>query len=400
MDADPRFASNQGTGEGLRVVGERVSTAVESWQDRDQLRAELRACLLSGTASKRVLSVTGHRGIGKSATVAKVLSEFEQVDPTRGPLEDLDAFVYLSPRTGVGSLTLAGVFESLTEVLPGPSAVQLRAKWDRARAAFPSLWDALKALRCVVVLDNLDDVQNPETGVLMDADVVAFIESACRTPYPQRIVCTSQLPLGLPSELIGSVREFPIDEGLDGAYAVALLRSVDAAKSSLDGVSDDELEQATRRLGGLPKGLELLANELQSDPHAATDLLDSDDTLDGLMADLISKALAGLDQAGRWVVDLLALAEVPASGTEVPGLLADALEPDVARTSLRALIRCRLVGFDAPSRRVRLHPLEADWASRELIKRDPARQVELDSRLANWYSVNAPPRTPGARSPT
>lgn len=51
---------------GLRVVGERVSVLVESrWQDRDELRAELRACLVSGTESKRILNGTDTVASGK-----------------------------------------------------------------------------------------------------------------------------------------------------------------------------------------------------------------------------------------------------------------------------------------------------------------------------------------------
>ena len=117
--ATPAPALGAPEDDGLRVVGERISAGVEAWQDRDELRAELRAHLVSDRGSKRILNVTGRRGIGKSATVAKVLSEFEQDTSSRSPLEDLDALVYLSPRTGTGSLTLAGVFESITRLLPG-----------------------------------------------------------------------------------------------------------------------------------------------------------------------------------------------------------------------------------------------------------------------------------------
>jgi Cdc6-like AAA superfamily ATPase len=101
-----------------RFVGEHVSTATEHWQDRDQLRADLRAALLEHERARRILSVTGRRGIGKSATVGKVIAEFERADPSRSPLEDLDGIVSLSTRTGVGSLTLARIFEELTRLLP------------------------------------------------------------------------------------------------------------------------------------------------------------------------------------------------------------------------------------------------------------------------------------------
>jgi tetratricopeptide (TPR) repeat protein len=381
----------QGGADGHRVVGERVSVGVESWQDRDQLRAELRACLLSGQASKRILSVTGRRGIGKSATVAKVVSEFERPDPTRSPFDDLDALVYLSTRTGEPK-SLATVFESLTRLLPDPLATRLRAEWDGAHAAaFPSLWEALKGRRCVVVLDNLDDVQDPDTGEVLNTDLLTFIESACRTPFPPRLLCTSQRALGLPPELLAQVREFAIEDGLDGAHAIALLRSLVNEDVSLEQFSDDELERATQRLGGLPRGIELLAHLLKQDPMALADLLESDSTLDGLMAELVSRAFFGLDDAGRWVVELLALAEVPLPDRELPGLLAGVVDPDAARSSLRGLVRGREVGFDAASRRVRLHPLDADWVWRELIKGDPAKQVELDRRLAHWYADRSTP---------
>ena len=130
VQATPAPAPGAPKDDGRRVEGERISIGIENWQDRDELRAELRAHLVSDRGSKRILNVTGRRGIGKSATVAKVLSEFEQDAPSRSPLEDLDALVYLSPRTGAGSLTLAGVFESITRLLPGPTATALRGEWD------------------------------------------------------------------------------------------------------------------------------------------------------------------------------------------------------------------------------------------------------------------------------
>jgi tetratricopeptide (TPR) repeat protein len=378
---------------GLRVVGERVSVLVESrWQDRDELRAELRACLLSGTESERILNVTGHRGVGKSATVAKVVSEFERPDLARSPLDDLDALVYLSTRTGDKLASLASIFESLTQLLPEPLATRLTADWDRSHAAaFPLLWDALKARRCVVILDNLDDLQNPDTGELLDPELLTFIESVCRTPYPPRLVCTSQRALALPAELLAQVREFPIDAGLDGVHAIALLRSLVSKKVSLDQYSDDVLERATQRLSGLPHGVELLAQLLAKQPMTLPDLLESDATLDELIAELVSQAFVGLDDAGRWVVELLAMAEVPLPDREIPGLLDGVVQTDLARSSLRALVGSRAVAWDAPSRRVRLHPVDADWVRHDLGKHDPSKQVGLDRRLADWYAQQRTP---------
>jgi tetratricopeptide (TPR) repeat protein len=370
---------------GERQVGERISAGVEAWQDRDELRAELRAHLVD-SRSRRIVNVTGRRGIGKSATVAKVMSEFEQAAPSRSPLDDIDALVYLSPRTEGGTITLAGVFETVTRLLPGPVAHRLRKEWDTARAgALPALWEALKDRRCVVVLDNLDDLQDPD-GRVRDPELVTFFESVCRTPYRQHLLCTSQRSLVLPSDLGVHIFERRMKTGLDGTHAVALLRSNVAAELSLDRYDDDELERATQRLAGIPRGLEHLGSKLTRDPQTLAELLESDRTLDELMEELVSEAFLRLDGDSRPVVELLAVAEVPLPDRDVPGLLSGLVAPEIAKPSLRALVRSRDVGYDPDTSRVRLHPLDADWIWRELADNAPARQVDLDRRLAAWYA--------------
>ena len=158
-----------------------------------------------------------------------------------------------------------------------------------------------------------------------------------------------------------------MDAGLAGHHAVALIRSIVGA--DLDGFSDDELERATQRLGGTPRGLEHLANQLTGDPKKVTDLLDSDRTLDQLMTELVSEAFLALDGDSRRVVELLAVAEVPIPDGDIPQILTGMVDPDVARASLRELIRSRDIGYDAPARSVRLHPLDADWVWHQRLRR-------------------------------
>ena len=121
----------QGGGEDaevVRVVGDRVSAAVVTWRDRDTIRRGLRHHVV--TRDKRIVSVTGRRGIGKSAVVAMVLAEFEHPDPNRSPLDDVDGLVYLSTRTGTGGLTLARVFDDVASLAPPDAAAQLDRRWD------------------------------------------------------------------------------------------------------------------------------------------------------------------------------------------------------------------------------------------------------------------------------
>src|SRR5215467_5552688 len=81
-----------------RVVGERVSTAVDLFRDRIELCARLRGLVLA--REKPIICITGRRGIGKSGVVARVLADFEEPADMTG--DHVGGLAYLSTRTGVG----------------------------------------------------------------------------------------------------------------------------------------------------------------------------------------------------------------------------------------------------------------------------------------------------------
>jgi hypothetical protein len=144
-----------------RVVGERVSTAVDVFRDRIEFRTTLRGLVLA--REKPIICVTGRRGIGKSGLVARVLAEFEEAGDTAE--DQIGGLAYLSTRTGVGVLDLARVFHALTRLLPQGQGDRLEEAWGNAGAdVLPDLLSALRARRAVLVLDNLDDLQDPDTG--------------------------------------------------------------------------------------------------------------------------------------------------------------------------------------------------------------------------------------------
>ena len=82
------------------------------------------------------------------------------------------------------------------------------------REALSVLWQALAKRRVVVVLDNLDDLQDADTGELLDPDVALFLDSVCRAPVGQTVVTTSQRALRQPGDLGSHVWELELDAGL------------------------------------------------------------------------------------------------------------------------------------------------------------------------------------------
>lgn len=391
VTARSRAATSPETHDLPRFVGEHIASTVQHWQDRDELRAALRAALLDPTPAAPILSVVGRRGIGKSATVDKVVAEFERADPSRSPLEDLDGIVSLSTRTGSRSLSLARVFEELTRLVPEPTAGDLWKEWEgNGRLALPSLWQALENRRYVLVLDNLDDKQDA-AGALTDPELVALLDSVCHASSPPRVVTTSQRSLDLPPAVQPCVQELVMDEGLDSAHAVRLLRSIRGGHT-LEKYDDEELSRATRRLEGIPRGIELLADLLKKNPLAVRRVLASDATADTVVAELVSTAFTGLDAVAKQVVELLALAEVPLPQEEVTGILAGLVDPEAVIDALQPLVLSREVGFDEGAETLRLHPLDADYVRNHLLEKEPGVQVDLDRRLARWHA--------GRRTPT
>jgi tetratricopeptide (TPR) repeat protein len=264
-------------------------------------------------------------------------------------------------------------------------ADRLRRLWETSQQdALPDLWEAMRHRRTLIVLDNLDDLQDPDTGVLRDLGIVAFLASICATPYPPRVLTTSVIPLGLPVELSAYVRPFPVGEGLGVEDALVLLRSRDR----VDGFAqcdDEELRKAVKRLHGVPYGIDLLAQRLTQDPVYMADLLDSPHTFDELIQQLVPSVFFSLDEPSRQVVQLLALSSVPLPDRAVPVILDGLADADVLRGAVRALVRNGGLQFDPVARTLRLHPVEVDWVSEQLLAQDPAQQVALDLRLADWY---------------
>jgi tetratricopeptide (TPR) repeat protein len=373
-----------------RVSGDRVSPVVEHWRDRDELRADLRRLLLDG--EHRVISVHGRRGIGKSALVAKVLADFERDEPPRDPTEDLGPLIYLSARRS-GDLTLAGVYGAVARVWDDATRQRLAQQWQAAGVdALPDLWEKLRHARPVLVLDNLDDLQDSNTHELVDPQLVALLDSACRTSSTPTIVTTSQRPLMLPSDLVPHMCVVEIPAGLTGADAVVVIyQGVLSGSQRLSAISDEVLEELAKRVDGRPRGLQKLGLLLHSKRGTLEALEDSDSAPDEVVDELISTSYAVLPPDQQLVEQLLALSRAPLPEAEVPGMLKGLLDDRTVQRAINALVDAGEVKAYDDTGLLELHPLDADHVRDELVAHARDRQVELDLRLADWWKARRKP---------
>ena len=347
-----------------RVSGLRISPNVEHWRDRDKLRDDLRRLLLAG--KHRVICVVGRRGIGKSAVVAKVLLEFEEDDPAREPLDDLSPLVYLSSRRST-DLTLPAVYQAVAAVW-GEDGAHLAEQWQKRKVdALPEMWQKLRNRRPVLVLDNLDDLQDPSTRMLEDPELVALLESACLTPASPTVVTTSQRPPHLPNDLAQLIHVLEIPDGLTGADAVAIIRSgAPRGANQLASIDDGELARLAERVEGRPRGLQKLGLLLDQRPRLRRRLLESESPPDEIVDELVSTSYAVLPDDERLVVQLLALARAPLPEAVVADLLGGLLDHDATLDAIDALVDAGEVKSDPREELLELHPLDADHVRGEL----------------------------------
>ena len=380
-----------------RYYGVRLTTTgVEQFVDRTKKRAELRKLLFG---KYRIISIIGHRGIGKSALVAKVLAEYETPGLKRKPANDIDAIIYLSTLTETGEITLDRIYLSIAELAADSERENLKKLWNNnARVSpWPILFQAFSSRRPVVVLDNLDAIQDAD-GSLQILDITRFLDEACRTPSQFHVVTTSQRPLLLPQELTGNTYVLPIEDGLDPPAAVKLLRALDAdGRAGLHNAVENDLRVAAQRLYGTPRGLELLAGDLKRRPTLSLqEALVGGPTLDEILAKLISTGYENLNEMESGIVRTVAVAAVPLPKSALVVLLPEC-SPDALDGALSELVIGQLLSFDRGTGQIRMHPLDADYVINSVLGPRSDLTKEIHRRLAEWYVTQ---RIPSARRQT
>ncbi|MFD4921356.1 trypsin-like peptidase domain-containing protein [Streptomyces goshikiensis] len=400
-DARSETGPGRGPGRGpqrassLRVIGLPVTHGLELFKDRIEAR-ELVGRHLADPAV-RMVTVTGRRGMGKSALSAKVLEMLEQGQwpgQTRAPLPS--AIVNLSTRTS--GVTLERLYFDCARALGPETEARLLGVWAANRPVHDKVGELFNAMGdelVVILVDNLEDLLLDD-GRLEDAELGVFFDCLFRNRHTPRLLVTSQIPLRLAPELRRFAVEVELSEGLPAAESIALLRELDQDGSlGVAQLSDEELLRAAVRVHGVPRALELLMGAMADDVLELPTLRDvledftlREDVVSGLAQDRYRR----LGPETRVVVDVLSVLRTPASRDAIDWIVG-ALAPglDVAGV-MSQLLRIRMLSVDRPNRTYALHPLDADLAYGALPRDGALGRRSLERQAADWYAQTAPAR--------
>jgi len=414
---------------GGKFINPPPTTAPTYFQDRE-VETQLIVKFLRNEG-QRLMTIVGRGGVGKTAMVCRLLHKLEngQVpdpddevgtgQPLHHKLEDglvLDGkrmlqaagIVYLSA-VGLHRINMANFFSDLCKLVPTADAEKLDAVYKSALSTvetkMTALLDSFRSGRVVVLLDNFEDLIDPETQNIRDPEIAEALNALLILPqHAVKVIITTRIaPRDL--ALVQSARQvrLELDEGLPSPFAENILRAMDAdGKVGLKTAAPELLRQAQERTRGYPRALEALFAILSADRGTSLNELleDSGKRLPAnVVEDLVGQAFNRLDNAARQVMQALAIYARPVPPVAIDYLLQPHL-PDVdSAPVLKRLVNMHYVRKEAG--RFLLHPIDREYAlSRLAADRDPNRQDggadfsqrSLRLRAAAYFETTRTPR--------
>jgi tetratricopeptide (TPR) repeat protein len=382
-----------------RLVGSPPRPSTNSFKDRERLGAEVLNALLERESDVRIVSVYGPAGVGKTALVCEIMSELER---DRNAIHGL---IYLSTYGGQ-SISLERLYLDSARMLGGASERALNRIWTTPQLSIATkssyLIEQYGDKRCVILLDNLEELLDPD-GRLTEPDVRVFFETFLSRQHSVRLLITSRQPLNLNADRRRRERRFRLAEGLPTQDAIDLLREFDPdGDLGLASADPELLRVVVEKTHGYPRALEAVAGILDQDRLRSLKSLLKDTELFNteVVASLVREAQSRLDADARRVLWALAAFDRPVTEAAVSFLLQPFSQGVDIGATLRRLARGYYITVNRESgelgllpqdREATYHQIPSDEASAPNLQALHRRAAEYFAQLrtprASWKSI-------------
>jgi tetratricopeptide (TPR) repeat protein len=371
----------------VRFVNAPPCRAPDHFQDR-YVETELVSKFLRNE-SQRVLYVMGRGGIGKTAMVCRTLKALEQnALPDQNGAWSVDGIVYLAAH----KLSLPDFFQDVCRLLPAAAAQEMAQLYKNPAATIQvqiqQLLSHLSERRAVVLLDNFEDLIDPELQTIRDQEMREALEVLLRGPHHGvKVIITTRLtPRDLALVEPGRQMRLEMDKGLETPYAENILRAMDAdGVVGLKDASDELLKLARERTGGFPRALEALFAILSVDRHTTLHelLQDTAQLLPGNVVEaLVGEAFHRLDPLARQVMQALSVYGRPVPSAAVDFLLQTHVEGINSGPVLRRLVNAHLVRKTGD--RYHLHSVDRAYAFSQIPRGARVDEMNASSEFTQF----------------
>lgn len=391
---EARMPGKTGTSAG-RMVGTPVAYGLETFQDRVEVLRSVHRHLVEGQV--RLVTLIGPRGIGKSALAAMAADRILDQPATPGE-PPWYGVVNVSTRTA--GVSVERIYLDCARLLDGSARQELLKIWTSQQPLsdkLVDLFDKLADQRCLILLDNIEDVLD-DAGKWTDPELTSFFDVVCRARRPTPLLITTRIPIDLPLPMRRCEMRIYLDDGLPVMDGVRLLRELDrTGEAGLAAAAPAELESAVQRLHGVPRALELLVGALTTDSLRLPTLelaLATFARRGDVLAGLAHEGYQSLDDSSRLVLDALAIFGRPVLSDAVAWVFRPlAPEIDVPLTLAHLASRGRMVKVDRRTKEFALHPMDTDLIRAELTEEGFFGSRSLNRRAADWYARQTKPRS-------
>ena len=391
-----------------KFVNPPPATAPAWFQDR-QVETGLLARYVTDPGI-RMVTVTGRGGIGKTATVCRLLKGLEagRIPDVEGDLAAVKAggIVYLSSN-GAHQVDYPTLVADLLRLLPEPDARRLQRLYqDPHQSPAQVMLAVLEAFPAgepvVVLLDNLESVMDAERETLTEPALHQALTAVLTAPaHAVTVIATTRVtPTGLLKVEPARQHRLPLEEGLGSPDAQLVLRALDGdGHLGLRDASGELLDGLRQHTRGFPRALEAVKAILDSDDTLTPrDLLDHTRHLpeDQVVQVLVGEAYDLLDAAAQQVMQALAVYPAPVSAVGADFLLQPVNPTINAAPILTRLVRRQLARFQ--DGHYYLHPVDRDYARSQLPPGCPGDApaaftlTGLQARAADYYARIRTPR--------
>jgi WD40 repeat protein/GTPase SAR1 family protein len=360
--------------------------------------------------SRRLMTVVGRGGVGKTALVCRLLRSLEsgQLPDDGGPLT-VDGIVYLSGASSFHRTNFPDLYAGLSKLLPDETVKQLDAVYrnpeNTASEVMKALLEAFPRGRTVVLLDSFEYMLAVETLAIKDNELDAALRALLDLPaHGLKVIITTRLA---PRTLLLVRPELQdcleLDTGLKHPYAENFLRAMDVdGKVGLKGAPETLLAEARERTLGYPRALEHLFGILSADRDTSLqEIVENTRKFlpEQIMAVLVDEAFSRLDLTAQRVMLALAVYRDPIPPAAVDYLLQPYVPGIDSRSALSRLVNKQFARRDAG--RYYMHQIDRDYALSRIVEGDPSdrdseaplfTRFALRHRAAEWFKLTRKPR--------
>jgi tetratricopeptide (TPR) repeat protein len=330
--------------------------------------------------ARRLAFVVGRGGVGKTAMICRLLLRIAKGLPPEGTGDAIPAVAIIS-LSSVGSRTVCfpALFEELFGLVKGEGRQEIERIYKNPQATMASrmkaLLTALPAGRIIVLLDNFEDVVEPETHQLRDSELEEALQAVLTAAAHgvKVLITTRVVPRDLAFVEPGRQMRVELDRGLQSPYAEEVLRQMDVDGSvGLKNASPELLDEARRRTLGFPRALEALFAILSVDRHTTLRELLSDTSAllpDQVVQCLVGEAFSRLDRLARHTMQALAIYNRPVHAAAIDYLLQPHAPGTSTKQILNRLVTTHLVRKEDD--RYYLHPVDWAYAASRIPQGEP-----------------------------